>query len=234
MEKEGEAITGGLLLSTLRDLVHSRKICRMEIPHTEYGWFTVLLDVAGEGSRASLWIDRVSGFDQALAQSKGREVSIEFLEKGAIPCWFQSRVLKSDKAGIEVRVPEVLYRVQRRHFFRMKAPLGSEAVFYLGPGKEKRGSVKDYSLGGVALFLDPAGAPPLGEQVTDLRLRVLGAKGGLEVSVPLATVRRISHDPSGRVLCAIEFLKMAETARESLWRHLLEEQRASIQRFGEV
>lgn len=234
MKQPAEMITGQDLLSTLQDLVRSRKICRMEIPDTEYGWFTVFLDLEGNRKQQCLVVDRVPGIEKALDRASKPVVAFEFLEKGGIPCRFRTEVTASDGHCIRVEAPEVIQRIQRRNFFRMKAPLGSEVILRENLHAEQRGTLRDYSLGGVAILLDPPPNKKVGDPMRDLLLRIPRGRDCLEIQVRLALVRRTSTDVSGRFLCALEFAEMEEPARELLWHHLLEEQRSSIRRFREL
>ncbi len=234
MKEAAEMITGQDLLSTLRDLVRSRKICRMEIPGTDFSWFTLLLGLEKKRNASFLFVHRVPGFEKALRRSSEPVIAFEFLESGGIPCRFRTYVSTFDSRSIRVEVPEVIQRVQRRSFFRMKAPLGSEVLFRGNPGGEERGTVKDYSLGGAAVLVSPHSPKGIGERIEDLLLRIPREKESFDIRVRLALVRRISTDISGRLLCALEFIEMEEGERESLWHHLIEEQRSSIRKVREL
>lgn len=230
MTMSGEMITGQDLLSALLGLIRSRKICRMEIPDTDLAWFTVLLDLEKRGKELCLAVDWVPGFEEALPPDREPVVAFEFLETGGIPCRFKTMVSASDGRSIRVKVPETIQRVQRREYFRMKAPLGSEVILRGNSNREQKGTIKDYSLGGVAIFLERPFAEDMGESIEDLVLKIPREKERLEVRVRLALLRRTSLDISGRVVCALEFMEMEDAARELLWHHLLEEQRSSLRR----
>lgn len=206
----------------------------MEIPETDFAWFTILLDLEKKRKELFLVVDWVPGFEKALSRDLEPVVFFEFLENGGIPCRFRSRVSSYEGHTIRVKVPETIQRVQRRECFRMRALSGSEVILHENPDREQRATIRDYSLGGVAVFLDRPFAKALGERVKDLLLRIRGDEGSLEVLVPLAIVRRISTDTSGKLVCALEFIEMEDAARESLWHHLLEEQRSSIRRFRRI
>jgi c-di-GMP-binding flagellar brake protein YcgR len=154
-DQPAETINGEKLTSLLRYLIDSRHLCKIMIPNSSYCWITLLSGIQKEGPSNSLLIDGVPGFEQALSQSKGREVVLEYVDSGRVLCHFSARVLKTDLnlKMIWVEYPEVIYRVQRRTFYRLKAPARTEMTFRSSPEKEERAEVLDYSLGGVAILV---------------------------------------------------------------------------------
>ncbi len=85
----------------------------------------------------SLLIDGVPGFEEALSLSKDREVTLEYMDPGGILCYFDARVGKIFPKMIWVECPKVIYRIQRRRFYRLKAQGGTEIVFRVAPKKKR-------------------------------------------------------------------------------------------------
>ena len=190
-----------------------------------------LLEVREEKNGTLLLIDRVPDFQKTLSASRRQDVLIEYLEKSGVPCSFLSRILQVDARGIWAELPERIQRIQRRKYFRLRAPVGTGIFFQAEPGKEEKGIVKDYSLGGVALFANRGISLKKGDQLMNLRLRVQEGKDGLEVLIPLAVVRRV--DPEyfqGQSLYALEFLDLPEATRKEFNRHIFEKQGTLLRR----
>ena len=235
-EQYTEIIAGDKIISTtLRSLIDSRTICKMEFPRTRYSWITMLLDIRNDGNSFYLLIDKVAGFETALLNNPGREVSLEFMDKGRVPCRFNTRVIAPHNQAIWSELPKVIYRIQRRQYFRIDALLGAEITFQSPSSEEKeRGRIKNYSAGGVAFLVEKDLKFSVGDVLTDIYLHVPEGNEQITFHIPKAPVRRIEppslHD--GRTLCAIEFLETSKETRDHLISHIFRQQRVVIQKLG--
>jgi len=226
-----EIIDGEKLVEMLKGWIHSRRICKMEIPDTSYGWFTLLSGLQKGPDSQYLLIDKVSGFEKAISRSTSQEVALEFLEKDGVRCQFKTRVIKYRPSEIQAELPNAIYRIQRRAAFRILALSGTEIVFHIYPDKEKRVNVKDYSLGGVAFFMGEELKLNIDDKVSNIHLRLPQGKGFKMIHIPSAVVRRIEQDSQGKNLCALEFLEFGEKSKEELWDHMIETQRRLIRKI---
>ena len=226
-----EIISGAKVTELLRYLIDSRRMFKIQIPDTPYCWITLLSGIKKDEHSNSLLIDGVPGFKEALSLSKDREVRLEYMDPGGILCYFDARVGKIFPKMIWVECPEVIYRIQRRKFFRLKAQGGTEIVFRVAPEKEERAKVRDYSLGGLAFLTERPFPLKMNDQLKDLCLRIPEEGNWLTVPIPLAVVRRIGSQP-GRFSYALEFLQMSDTTRERLTRHIFEKERLLLRKFG--
>ncbi len=229
-----EIIKGEGLTRMLREWIHSRRVCKMEIPDTEYGWFTLLLGMGREKDFPFLSIDHVTGFEKALAGAKTREVLIEFLERDGVRCSFTARILRCLPEQIHAALPETIQRLQRRSTFRMNALSGTEIGFRIDSKKEERGKVKDYSMGGLSFLVDGDLSLDVGESITDIHLQLPGSREIRIVHIPQAVIRRIERDPQGRRICALEFLELAKKTKDELWTHLIDTQRRVLAKMNKV
>jgi c-di-GMP-binding flagellar brake protein YcgR len=226
MDSSVESIGGSEIKETLQDLVLSGQICKVEISRTPYSWLTPLSEVREDGEGILLLVDRIPDFEKALSASRRREVLIEYLGNDGVPCSFLSRVSEVDTRGIWVEFPERIQRDQKRKFFRLRAPSGTEIFFPGGAGEEEKGRVKDYSVGGVAFLIDKEVSLKPGDQLKNLRLCIPEGREVLKVSVPLAVVIRAEPDFfQGQTFYALEFLKLPEGVRKEFTRHIFEKQR---------
>jgi c-di-GMP-binding flagellar brake protein YcgR len=226
MDSSVESIDGSEIKETLEELVLSGQICKVEISRTPYPWLTPLSEVREDGEGILLLVDQIPDFEKALSASRRREVLIEYLGNDGVPCSFLSRVSAVDTRGIWVEFPERIQRDQKRKFFRLRAPSGTEIFLPGGAGKEEKGKVKDYSIGGVAFLIDKEVSLKPGDQLKNLTLCIPEGRETLKVSVLLAVVIRAEPDFfQGQTFYALEFLRLPEGAKKGLTRHIFEKQR---------
>jgi c-di-GMP-binding flagellar brake protein YcgR len=234
MDSSAEIIRGPEVKETLQNLIRSGQRCKMEISRTPYSWLTSLSKIKEDGEGILLLLDRVQDFEEVLSASHRQEVLIEYLENDEVPCRFLSRVSQVDTRGIWVEIPEKIQRQQKRKFFRLRAPVGTEIFFPGDPGKEEKGTVKDYSLGGVAFLINKEvslkSLKP-GDQLKNLRLCIPEGREVLKVSVSLAVVIRAEPDFfQGQTFYALEFLEFPEANKKEFNRHIFEKQRNLLHR----
>ena len=228
-ESTGENITGPKVKEVLQSLILSGEMCKMEVSPTPYCWLTLLSEVREEKDQTFLLIDRVPDFEKALSSSRRQEVRIEYLENNEVPCSFLSRVLLIGPQCIWVELPERIQRIQRRKYFRLQAPAGTEILFQAEPGKSEKGRVKDYSLGGVAFLTGKGVNLKTGDRVKDLLLSIPEGTHCLTFSFPQGVVKRAEPDfYQGENLYALEILELSEATRQKLNQHIFEKQRSLL------
>ena len=154
-EPYSEIITGEqAIINALRPLIASRIMCKMGIPHTNQSWITLLLEIRRGRNGHNLLIDTVEGLENVLSRFLGKEVSLEFTDKVGAPCWFYTKVVAYHNEILS-ELPQVIYRTQRRHYFRVEAFPGTEITFLVGSSTErKKATVRNYSAGGVGFFVE--------------------------------------------------------------------------------
>jgi c-di-GMP-binding flagellar brake protein YcgR len=234
MDQPTEIISGQELIEMLNEWIGSRRICKMEIPDTSYGWFTLLSGLQVQPGRQYLLIDTVAGFEKALSHSRRQEVSLEILEKDGIRFQFKTRVIKSRHSDIQTELPSEISRIQRRASFRITALSGTEITFHILPEKEERAKVKDYSLGGVAFFLEKDMKLNMNDRVADIHLKLPQGREFKTIHIASAVVRRVEIDSQGKYLCALEFLEIPENSKQQLWNCMIDIQRSLIRKVKTI
>jgi c-di-GMP-binding flagellar brake protein YcgR len=228
-----EIITGQELVERLQTLIDSHRIIKMEILQTRFSWITMILSIEKQDNSDFLLVDPVARFESIHSRFPTREVSFEYLEKGVL-CKFSSRVIRCHRRAIWLEFPKSIQRIQRRAYFRIDSSPGAEIIFRVA-GKEEKGRVKDYSLGGASFFLENHLKLKKDDELTDLILTLPQGKAMVSYPIPLAVVRRVDeHFEDRRRLCGLEFLKLEGMTREELSRHIFEEQRILIQRIRKI
>ena len=228
-----EIITGEELVERLQTLIDSHRMIKMEILQTRFSWITMILGIQKQDDSHFLLIDPVARFESILSRFPNQEVSFEFLEKGVLSK-FSSRVIRCDRRAIWLEFPKSIQRIQRRAYFRIEASTGAEIIFQFA-GKEERGRVNDYSLGGVSFFMESHLNLKKDDELTDLTLTLPQGNAMVSYPIPSAVVRRVDeHFEDRRRLCGLEFLKLEGIIREELSRHIFEKQRILIQRSRKI
>ena len=228
-----EIITGQELVDRLQTLIDSHRIIKMEILQTRFSWITMILGMQKQDDSDFLLVDPVARFESILSRFPSQEVSFEFLEKGVL-CKFSSRVIRCHRRAIWLEFPKSIQRIQRRAYFRIEASPGAEISFRFA-GKEEKGSVNDYSLGGVSFFMKGHLKLKEDDELTDLSLTLPQGNARVSYLIPLAVVRRVDeHFEDRRRLCGLAFLRLEGLTREELSRHIFEEQRILIQRIRKI
>jgi hypothetical protein len=180
----------------------------------------------------SLFIDGVGGFEHSLPPFQERKITLEYSDDQVFFCHFHAWVLKPSAQGIWAECPEIIYRMQRRAFHRVKAQGGTEIIFPLGAGKSVRAQVRDYSQGGVAFTTEENLVLKPEDRLQELSLRIPKEGDWYIVPIPLAVVRRV--EPSvqeGMSLCALEFIGVGEAVRKRFRQHISETQRLLLRKF---
>jgi hypothetical protein len=219
-------------LELLRYIIDSRGPCKISIPDTPLCWTTLLSAVEREGSADLLLIQGNPELGEALSLSGKGEVLLEYSDENGVLCHFMVEVVRTSEERVWGKLPAVIYRVQRRMFFRVKAQPGTEVVFTLEPGIEVRGSVRDYSLGGLAFWSEEPLPLKIEDLVEDLCLRIPEKGTWVEVFIFGAVVRRVERGTGrGKSLYALELLGMARRTRRMFASHILGRKRMLLRKF---
>jgi PilZ domain len=226
-----DIILGRRALDLLRYIIDSRGPCKVSIPETPLSWTTLLVAVEREGSADLLLIQGNPELREALSLSGKGEVLLEYSDENGVLCHFMVEVIRTSPERVWGKLPAVIYRVQRRMFFRVKAQEGTEIVFTLEPGKEVRGGVRDYSLGGVAFWSEEPLPLKTEDLVEDLCLRIPEKGTWFEVFIYGAVVRRVEPGTrQGKSLYALELLGMSRKTRRTFASHILGKRRMLLRK----
>jgi hypothetical protein len=227
-----DIILGKRALDLLQYIIDSRGLCKISIPDTPLCWTTLLGAIERQGKGDLLLIQGRPDLEEAFSSSGKGEVLLEYADENGGLCHCMVEVIRSSAGKVWGKLPAVIYRVQRRMFFRVKAQEGTEIVFPLGPQREVQGGVRDYSLGGVAFWSEEPLPLKAGDLMEDLSLRIPERGGMIEIPIYAAVVRRV--EPGSRPeksLYALEFLGMARWTRRQFASHILGKKRILLRKF---
>lgn len=228
----GEIISGLKVRRSLQSLIASHHPCMVKIPNTPFSWEARITEIREEGNCSYLFIDGVRGFEQTLPPLQERKVTLEYADAQIFFCHFHTGVVDASPQSIWVECPEVIYRMQRRAYHRVKATGGTEIIFPLEGEAEVRARVRDYSLGGVAFFAEADLPLKPNDHLKELFLRIPEEGDWFRVEIPLAIVRRVEPPgQNGMNLYALEFLNLEGTMRKRFSQHIAEIQRHLLRKF---
>ncbi len=228
----GEIISGLKVKRSLQSLIDSHHPCKVKIPNTPFSWEARISEIREEGNCSYLFIDGLRGFEQTLPPLQERKITLEYADAQVFFCHFHAGVVDVSPQSIWVECPEVIYRMQRRAYHRVKATGGAEIIFPLEEETEVRGRVRDYSLGGVAFFAEADLPLKPNEHLKDLFLRIPEGGDWFTVEIPLAIVRRVEPPgENGMRVYALEFLDLEETMRKRFSQHVAGIQRHLLRKF---
>ena len=225
-------ILGKRALDLLQYIIDSRGLCKISIPDTPLCWTTLLGAIERQGRGDLLLIQGRPDLEEAFSSSDKGGVLVEYADENGVLCHFMVEVIRTSPGMVWGKLPAVIYRIQRRMFFRLKAQEGTEIVFILETQREVRGGVRDYSLGGVAFWSEKPLPLKIEHLIEDLSLRIPEKRSIIEVPIYAAVVRRV--EPPSRPeksLYALEFLGMSRWTRRQFASHILAKKRILLRKF---
>jgi c-di-GMP-binding flagellar brake protein YcgR len=225
---------GESILKTIQTIIDDRVLGKIEIPETKYSWVTMILDIKRIKGSSFLSIERIEGLESLLSKFPNREVSLEFMDKGGVPCRFRTRVVECHPNDIWSELPKEIYRIQKRQFFRINAPPGAEITFRTGLSKQEKGEVKNLCEGGVAFFTEKDLSLNAGDSINEVNLNIPEGNEQLSFYIPQAVIRRtVAPSPhERRTLYGVAFLGMSKETRDQIAAYIFQQQMVVIQKLN--
>ncbi len=219
------------ILDICRYLVDSRVTSKMEFPETGFIRITSFLKILETEPRC-LQVDKVSEMEPAMKENPQGKVSFEFRDRERVPCYFHTVVVWAGPEGILVDVPDVIHRMQKREYFRMDTPLGSEITFWDPSGKLQQGTITDVSGQGASFLMKKEAAIKKKDLVTNIVLKLPAEGKILNAEIPRATVRRVEAAEGGKILAAVAFNGITERVKKDIISYIFERHRSLIRKIG--
>jgi len=221
------------ITNALQSMIENRVVGKIDIPDAHLSWITMLLEITPLKGSYFLSIDRMEGIESVPSAYPNREVSLEFLDRGGVPCRFRARIAEVRPNDLLLELPTAIYRIQKRQYFRIDVPPGAEIIFRAGTSQESKGEVKNISEGGVAFYMEKDLNLEIGTLLIDIFLSIPDKTECLSLRIPQAVVRRMVLPSflNGRTLCAIEFLEMSMETKDQLIAYISKRQMGMIQKL---
>jgi flagellar brake protein len=210
------------VLSLLRRLVDSSVLVQLSAPNGA-AYTSVLWAVDQQQRRISLDADAAHPQTQALVDA-GEATAVAYLDAVKLQFDLGGLILVhgNHASTLQAGLPKVLYRFQRREFFRVRTREGAQAHLRhpAVPGAALALRLLDVSAGGCALAL-PADLPPLpaGAEIKQVRIE-LDADTRFEVTLAVQHVSTGFHPGASGARVGCAFTALDGPSQRALQRYI--------------
>ncbi len=214
---EYDQITDNAVKKIFESLIKSKILIKLRLSGTDYEQLTVLTGFRKKLHRTFFLLGYPDGFKEAAGNKDAWEIDFEFTGPDRIPHSFSTTGGEIYQNQLCLPFPELVYRNQRRKFFRLEAPEGT-LVEFVYRQSECREHVVDISLGGALIAMachvdgDPHGLPfQVGDELEDIDLVFPSASGEARVKIKKAIVVRFDQKGANTgVCCGLEFIEIEQ------------------------
>jgi c-di-GMP-binding flagellar brake protein YcgR len=123
-----EEISGKKMLELIEQLKKDKIVLSVHILDTENEGLSIILGTKIVNDKQCLILDFPTGIGGMIFHAKDLKVAIEFADKNKIHYNLKSVIEDVTRQNLYVRLPRVIYRIQRRKFFRTESPLGLKMI----------------------------------------------------------------------------------------------------------
>jgi c-di-GMP-binding flagellar brake protein YcgR len=109
-------------------LKRERTILKLYIPGINNDWLSIVIGIEAHNGLPCFVIDFPGGAGHDLWNSQGKRAIIEFTDRNRVHCRLKSVIEKIEDQNIYMLMPETVYRLQRRGFFRVPSPINTRVI----------------------------------------------------------------------------------------------------------
>jgi c-di-GMP-binding flagellar brake protein YcgR len=233
-----EKLKGERMIDALKALVESRTLINLRIVGREYDRLTMITEVRTPRRKAAAFcIDPPRGFRDAVVGKPDTRLRFKFTGDDRLEHHFETEGVETAPEGVWIPCPKAINRIQRRRYFRVEVPLGTQIQFELERALQIL-DVLNISAGG-ALVIFARQRKDDGREVVLktgrrlVKLELVLPDEGEMVRIPIrqAEVKRFEKDPNtGRYRYGIEFQRLGRLVEQELTRHIYRLQRLILQK----
>jgi c-di-GMP-binding flagellar brake protein YcgR len=176
---------------------------------------TILLKI----EKNRLLFDLPRPWNPLLAQAR-----VIYRDREHIMHSFRVKILKTDpeEKVVVTTYPKEIFRLERRSFYRISVPEGSEALFKHRK-QELLADVLNISGSGMAILTKKGNSLIVGEEIEDITLNLMLSTGKPFEPIKIARARIVREQPRdrGRKLYGVQFLLEREKDREPIIKYTL-------------
>ena len=220
-----EKIQGNAILTLFKELRQDGIPLKMKLINGEYERLTHIADIRKKKRAYYFLIEYHENFQMAVDDLDDWRLRFDFAGKDNIHYTFETETGQIFHQMIWVRIPEIVYRHQRRSYFRLEAPHGTRLYFKINHTRYDL-LVVNISLGGtlgvlVSLTKEmeqelQKKSPKILENV-ELIFPSKENNEDTEVNIMQCMIRRQQKNPQTQGYeCAIEFMEIAEDQQKKL------------------
>ncbi|MGB5423547.1 MAG: PilZ domain-containing protein [Desulfobacterales bacterium] len=220
---EYDQITDNAIKKVFESLIKSKILIKLRLSGTNYEQLTVLTGFRRKLNRTFFLLGYPDGFKEAAGNKDAWEIDFEFTGPDRIPYSFSTTGGEIYQNQLCLPFPDLVYRNQRRKFFRLKAPEGTMVEFVYRQS-ECREHVVDISLGGalIAMVCHVDGKRhdmpfQVGDVLEDVELVFPSESGEIRVKIKKVIVVRFDQRVSNSAACCgLEFIEIEQNQVNTL------------------
>lgn len=218
-----DQITGDAIKKVFESLITSKILVKLRLSGTDYEQLTVLTGFRKKLNRTFFLLGYPDGFKEVAGNKAAWEIDFEFTGPDRIPYSFSTTGGEIYQNQLGLPFPELVYRHQRREFFRLEAPEGTMVEFvYRRSGC--RAPVVNISVGGALIAMvchvdgDQHDLPfQIGNVLADVDLVFPPASDETRVTIKKAVVVRFDHrGPNTAACCGLKFIEIEQSQANTL------------------
>lgn len=229
---EYDQITDNAIKKVFESLIKSKILIKLRLSDTDFEQLTALTGFRRKLNRTFILLGYPDGFKEAAGNKDAWEIDFEFTGPDRIPYSFSTTGGEIYQNQLCLTFPDLVYRNQRRKFFRLEAPEGT-MVEFIYRQSECREHVVDVSMGGalIAMVCRVGGNqhdPPfqVGDVLEDVELAFPSASGQTRVKIKKAIVVRFDQrGPNTAACCGLEFIEIEQNQLDTLTEFIYKFQR---------
>ena len=229
---EYDQITDNAIKKVFESLIKSKILIRLRLSGTNYEQLTVLTGFRKKLNRTFFLLGYPDGFKEAAGNKDAWEIDFEFTGPDRIPYSFSTTGGEIYQNQLCLPFPDLVYRNQRRKFFRLEAPEGTMVEFVYRQS-ECREHVVDISVGGalIAMVCHVEGSRhdlpfQVGDVLEDVELVFPSESGETRVKIEKAIVVRFDQrGPNTAACCGLEFIEIEQNQVNTLTEFIYKFQR---------
>jgi c-di-GMP-binding flagellar brake protein YcgR len=220
-----EKIQGSAVLKLFKELHQDSTPLKMQLINSEYEHLTHIAKIRKWKRAHYFLIEYHENFRIAADDLDGWRMRFEFACKDNINYSFETGIDQISHKTIWIRLPEIVYRYQRRGHFRMEAPHGTRLYFNINDTRYNL-LVIDISLGGALgvlvgltknMELELQKKPPQMLECVELIFPTKIDNVPSKVNIKQCKIKRQQiNQQTQRHECAIEFKEVAEDQQKKL------------------
>ncbi|MGW8187886.1 MAG: flagellar brake protein [Desulfobacterales bacterium] len=220
---EYDRITDNAIKKVFESLIKSKILIKLRLSDTDYEQLTLLTGFRRKWNRTFILLGYPDGFKAAVGNKDAWDIDFEFTGPDRIPYSFSTIGGEIYRNQLCLPFPELVYRNQRRKFFRLEAPEGTTVEFACRQS-ECRAHVVDISVGGALIAKvcrvdgDQNDLPfQVGDVLEDVTLMFPSESGETRVKIKKAIVVRFDRrGPHTAACCGLEFIEIKQSQVDTL------------------
>ncbi|MFZ1957248.1 MAG: PilZ domain-containing protein [Desulfobacterales bacterium] len=229
---EYDQITDNAIKKVFESLIKSKILIKLRLSDTSYEQLTVLTGFRRKLNRTFFLLGYPDGFKEAAGNKDAWEIDFEFTGPDRIPYSFSTIGGEIYQNQLCLPFPDLVYRNQRRKFFRLEAPEGT-LVEFVYRQSECREHVVDISVGGALIAMvcqveEKRHDLPfqVGDVLEDVELVFPSKSGETRVKINKAVVVRFDQRvPNTAACCGLEFIEIEQSQVNTLTEFIYKFQR---------